>query len=64
MKLKHINDLEIGDKILIDIPSVMIYTGVVSFINKDQKFVFIDGGIDDEDGIQFIPNKDGYFKVP
>jgi hypothetical protein len=64
MELKHITDLKIGDKILIDIPTVMIYTGTVSFINIDEKFVFLDGNIDDEDGIPFMPNEDGYFKVP
>lgn len=65
-KLKHINDLKIGDEVVIEIPTVCFYTGKVSFINKKLNFIFLDGNTDDEDetGIQFIPNKDGYFKVP
>ena len=70
-KLKHINDLKIGDEVVIEIPTVCFYTGKVSFINKELNFIFLDGNTDEDDeddeeetGIQFIPNKDGYFKVP
>jgi hypothetical protein len=65
-KLKHIKDLKIGDEVAIEIPTVCFYIGKVSFINKKLKFIFLNGNTDDEDeiGIQFIPNKDGYFKVP
>ena len=67
-KLKHINNLKIGDEVVIEIPTVCFYTGKVSFINKEQNFIFLDGNTDEDDddevGIQFIPNKEGYFKVP
>lgn len=67
-KLKHINDLKIGDEVVIEIPSICFYIGKVSFINKELNFIFLDGNTDEDDedeiGINFIPNHDGYFKVP
>jgi hypothetical protein len=64
MKIKHISDLVIGDKILVEIPTVRTHTGVVSFINKECMFVWIDGEIDDETGLAIIPDKEGYYKIP
>jgi hypothetical protein len=64
-KLKHINDLKIGDKVIIEIPGFCSYIGKVSFINKELNFIFLDGDPDDDEetGIMFIPDKNGYFNV-
>lgn len=71
MKLKHINDLEIGDEILVEIPTVITLVEKVCFINKEKMFVFTEGNCDedeedDEDayGHALYPNKEGYFKIP
>ena len=67
MKLKHISDLEIGDEVVIEIPTVCDYTSKVVFINKELKFIFLEGNCDEEsdeqEGIKFTPNKEGYFKI-
>lgn len=71
MILKHINDLVIGDEILVEIPTVCWYVSKVIFINKELNFIFLEGNVDDDfnenedaSGIKFTPDKDGYFKVP
>lgn len=68
-KLKHIDDLEVGDEIITTIPGVCDVVNKVVFINRDLNFVFTEGNSDDLDdeeqtGIKFSPNKEGYFKVP
>lgn len=70
MHFKHINDLVIGDEVVIEIPTVCSFTDKVVFVNKEQKFIFLESCVDigfDGDyeayGIKFIPNQDGYFKV-
>lgn len=64
MKKKHISSLVIGDEIIVIIPAVTQYIGLVSFINEKENFIFIDGDIDDEDGFAIIPDDEGYYKIP
>lgn len=63
MMLKHIHDLEIGDEIIINIPTVCEYIGKVSFINKENGFIFLDEDEDCQESIKFVPDKNGYFQV-
>lgn len=64
-ELKNFDDIKIGDKLVIEVPTVFFYVGEVTFINRDLKFVFLDEDPDDEDeyNIPFIPDKNGCFKV-
>jgi hypothetical protein len=72
MKLKTINEIKIGDRIIITIPTVGDYIEEVVFINRENNFVFLKDNcdniedldnIEDQSGIAFTPNKDGYFRV-
>jgi hypothetical protein len=72
MKLKTINEIKIGDRIIITIPTVGDYIEEVVFINREHSFVFLKDNcdaiedldnIEDQSGIAFTPNKDGYFRV-
>ena len=48
-RLKHINDLKIGDEVVIEIPTVCFCTGKISFINRELNFIFLDGNTDEDD---------------
>lgn len=63
--MTHIDDLRIGDEILIEIPTICYHIGRVHFINRKEKFVFIDGDENDEDefNFQFFPDENGFYSV-